>query len=70
MGSLQSRNQVVDKRAEPDEERAADTSMVIGGSDPPEDFPVPLYDPNEEITGQWHDDLHESVSSRVHQNLP
>ena len=59
MGSLQSRNQVVDKRAEPDEERAADSSMVTGGSDPPDDFPVPLVDPNEEITEQWHDDLHE-----------
>ena len=59
MGSLQSRNQVVDKRAEPDEERAADSSMVTSGSDPPDDFPVPLVDPNEEITEQWHDDLHE-----------
>ena len=59
IGSLQSRNQVVDKRAEPDEERAADSSMVTGGSDPPDDFPVPLDDPNEEITEQWHDDLHE-----------
>ena len=33
--------------------------MVTGGSDPPDDFPVPLDDPNEEITEQWHDDLHE-----------
>ena len=47
MGSLQSRNQVVDKRGEPDEERAADSSMVAGGSDPPDDFPVPLDDLNE-----------------------
>ena len=33
--------------------------MVTGGSDPPDDFPVPLDDPNEEVTEQWHDDLHE-----------
>ena len=51
MGSLQSRNEVADRRAEPDEERAADSSVVTGGSDPP--------DPTEEITEQWHDDLHE-----------
>ena len=38
MGSLHSRNQVVDKRIEPDEERAANSSMVTGGSDPPDDF--------------------------------
>ena len=40
MGSLQPRNQVADKRAEPDEERAADSSMVSGRSDPPDDFIV------------------------------
>ena len=48
-----------DERTMPDEERAADSSMVTGGSDPSDDFPVPLDDPNEKITEQWHDDLHE-----------
>ena len=41
------------------EERAADSSVVTGGSDPPGDFPVSLGEPNEEMTEQWHDDLHE-----------
>ena len=59
MGSLQPRNQVADGRAEPDEERSADSSVVTGGSDSPDDFPVSLDEPNEEITEQWHDDLHE-----------
>ena len=59
MGSLQPGNQVADRRAEPDEERAADSSMVSGKSDPPNDFGVPLDDPNEEITEQWQDGLHE-----------
>ena len=63
MGSLQPRNQVADRRAEPDEERAADSSVVTGGSDPPDDFPVSLDEPNEEITEQWHDDLHEWSST-------
>ena len=58
MGSLQPRNQVGDRRAEPDEERAAD-SVVTGGSDPPDDFIVPSDDPNEEITEQWQDGLRE-----------
>ena len=31
--------------------------MVSGRSDPPEDFIVPLDDPNEEITEQWQDGL-------------
>ena len=59
MGSLQPRNQVADRRAEPDEERAADSSVVPGGSDSPDDFHVSLDEPNEEITGHWHDDLQE-----------
>ena len=59
MGSLQPINQVADTRAEPDEERPADSSVVTGGSDHPGDFPVSLDDPNEEITEQWHDDLHD-----------
>ena len=42
VGSLQPRSQVADKRAEPDEERAADSSMVSGKSDPPDDFIVPF----------------------------
>ena len=33
--------------------------MVTGGHDPCDDFIVALDDPNEEITEQWHDDLHE-----------
>ena len=41
------------------EERAADSSVVTGGSDPPDDFPVSLDEPNEEITEPWHNDLHE-----------
>ena len=59
MGLLQPRNQVADRRAEPDEERAADSSVVTGGGDPPDDFPVSLDEPNEEITEQGHDDLYE-----------
>ena len=59
MGSLQARNQVADRRAEADEERAADSSVVTGGSVPSDDFPVSLDEPNEDITQQWHDDLHE-----------
>ena len=35
------------------------SSVVTGGSDPPDDFPVSLDEPDEEITEQWHDDLHE-----------
>ena len=58
MGSLQPRNQVADRRAEPDEERASDSSVVTGGRDP-DDFNVPLDDPNEEITEQWQDGLHD-----------
>ena len=81
MGSLQPRNQVADKTAEPDEVRAADSSVVTGGSDPPDDFPVSLDEPDEEITEQWHDDLHEwyicqefpeqlrRVIVRIHTNL-
>ena len=57
MGSMQPKNQVADRRAEPDEERTADSSVVTGGRDPSDDFIVPLDDPNEEITEQWHDGL-------------
>ena len=35
------------------------SSMVSGRSDPRDDFHVPLDEPNEEITEQWYDDLHE-----------
>ena len=41
--------------------------MVTGGSDPPDDFPLSLDEPNEEITEQWHDDLHEWYICRDHQ---
>ena len=58
MGSLQLRNQVADRRAEPDEERAAEFSVVTSGH-PSDDFIVPLDDPNEEITEQWQDGLHD-----------
>ena len=58
VGSLEPRNQVADRRAESDEERAADSSVVNGGSDPPDDFRVSLDEPSEEITEQWHDDFH------------
>ena len=51
--SLQPRDQVVDKRAEPDEERAAESSMVRSRRDHPYEFTVPLDDPNEEIPEQW-----------------
>ena len=46
MGSLQSTNQGADRRVEP-------------GRDPPGSFLMSLDEPNEEITEQWHDDLHE-----------
>ena len=59
MGLLQLRNHVADRRAESDEERAADSSMVSGRSDPVDAFIVPLDHPNEEITEQWQDGLHE-----------
>ena len=77
VGSLQPRNQVADRRAEPDEERAADSSMVSGRSDPLDDFIVPLDHPNEEITEQWQDGLHEwyicrdeAVVIQVHARIP
>ena len=54
---LQSRNQVVDKRAEPDEKRAGDSTLVRRKSDHPVEFVVHLDDPNEEITEQWQDGL-------------
>ena len=33
--------------------------MVTGGSDPPDNLLMSMDEPNEEITAQWHDDLHE-----------
>ena len=59
MGSLQLRNQVADRRAEPDEDRVADFSVVTDGRDSSDDFIVSLDDPNEEITEQWQDGLHD-----------
>ena len=50
-----SRNQVVDKGAEPDEKRAGNSSLVRRRSDHPAEFAVHLDDPNEEITEQWLD---------------
>ena len=57
MNALQPRNHVVDKRADPDEKRAADSSMVRCRSGHPDEFVVPLDDQNEEITEQWQDGL-------------
>ena len=65
MWSLQPRNQVVDERAERDERRAADSSMVRRRSDHPDEFVVPWDDPNEEITEQWQDGLHDHVETLV-----
>ena len=48
---MQPKNQVADRRAEPDEERTADSSVVT--RDPSDDFVVPLGGPDEEITEQW-----------------
>ena len=59
MESLQSRNQVVDKRAEPDEKRAGNSPLVRRRSDHSVEFAVYLDDPNEEITEQWQDGLSE-----------
>ena len=55
LGSLQPRNQVADRRDEPDEERVADFSVVTDGRDSSDDFIVSLDDLNEEITEQWQD---------------
>ena len=63
------RNQVADRLAEPDEERAADSSMVSGRSDPLDDFVVPLDDPIDEITEQWQDGLDEWYVCRDEQPL-
>ena len=63
MDSLQSRNQIVDKRAEPDEKRAGNSTLVRRRSNHPVEFAVHLDDPNEEITEQWQDGLHESSTS-------
>ena len=59
MDSLQSRNQVVDTRAEPGEKRAGNSTLVRRRSDHPVEFAVHLDDPNEEITEQWQGGLHE-----------
>ena len=59
MGSSQPRDQATDKRTESDEERAADSSMVLGRSDHFGAFIVSLEDPNEEITEEWQDGLHD-----------
>ena len=64
MESMQSRNQVVDKRAEPDEKRAGNSPLVRRRSDHPVEFAVYLDDPNEEITEPWQDGLHEWYISR------
>ena len=50
---------VVDKRAEPGEKRAGISTLVRRRSDHPVEFAVHLDDPNEEITEQWQDGLHE-----------
>ena len=57
MDSLQPRDQIVDKRAEPVEKRAADSSMVRCRSGYLDEFIVTLDDPNEEMTEQWQDGL-------------
>ena len=64
MGSLQSRDQVADKRAEPDEKRTANSSIIRCRSDPLHEFVVPLGDPNEEITEQRQDGLHDWYTCR------
>ena len=64
MDSLQPRDQVVDIRVEPDHVRAADSSMVLCRRDHPDEFNVPLDDPNEEITEQWQDGLQEWYTCR------
>ena len=55
MDSLQPRDLVVDKRAEPDEKDAADSSMFCCRSAHPDEFIVLLDDPNQEIAEQWQD---------------
>ena len=52
-------NSVQKREAEPDEKRAADSSVVRCRSGHPDEFIVPLDDPNEEITEQWQDGLHD-----------
>ena len=64
MGSLQPRNQVVDRRAEPDEERVADFNVVTDGRDSSDVFIVSLDDRIEEITEQWQDGLHDCYICR------
>ena len=39
-------------------------ALQSGKSDPPDDFIVPLNDPNEEITEQWQDGLHDGYICR------
>ena len=64
MDSLQPRDQVVDQRGEPDEKRAADSSMVRCRSDHLDELFVPLDDPNVEITEQWQDGLQDWCTCR------
>ena len=64
MDSLQPRDQVVGKRAEPDEKRAADSSLVRCRSVHPDMSIVSPDDPNEEITEQWQDCLHDGYTCR------
>ena len=64
MDLLQPRDQVVGKRAEPDEKRAADSSMVRCRSAHPDMSIVSLDDSNEEITEQWQACLHDWYACR------
>ena len=64
MDSLQLRDHVVDERTEPDEKRAADSSMVRCRSGDLDEFVVPLDDPNEEVTEQWQDGFHDWYTCR------
>ena len=64
MDSLQPRDQVVDKRAEPEEKRAFGSSMVRCRSDHLDECMVPLDDPNEEITERRRDGLHDRYTRR------
>ena len=64
MDSSHPRDQVVGKRAGPDEKRAADSSMVRCPSAYPDMSIVSLDDRNEEITEQWQDCLHDWYACR------
>ena len=62
--SLQPKDQVVDKRAEPNEEMAAHSSVRCR-TDHFDEFTVPLDDPNEEVTEQWQDGVHDCYTCSV-----